>query len=334
MNNKTGDNTVALSIIGKGNEVEKILNVPTNIISGFLGVGKTTAILHLFANKPATEKWAVLVNEFGNIGIDGKLYETNGIAVKEIPGGCMCCAQGLPLQVAVNRLLRETRPDRLIIESSGIGHPAGVLSTLSGEGFDETLQLKASICLIDPENLIQPEYRNNELFKEQIQLADILVANKIDLASIQALQVFQQLGESLQADKQLITETRNAQLSVDWLQYKHVLQAQPFTFRKLSEEPEKKWQTHSFNYPQETLFNLNSLKHWLENIDVLRLKGLVKTANGPYLLNLSSGHIDITKLDHPAERSNYIEIIDSNLDDSNLDIAQLEKGLNGCIEMA
>ena len=108
---------------------KNIHNVPTNIISGFLGVGKTTAILNLFANKPASEKWAVLVNEFGKIGIDGRVYKANGIEVKEIPGGCMCCAQGLPLQVAVNRLLRETQPDRLIIESSGVGHPGGALNT-------------------------------------------------------------------------------------------------------------------------------------------------------------------------------------------------------------
>ena len=164
-----------------------IYNVSTNIISGFLGVGKTTAILNLFSNKPVTEIWAVLVNEFGKIGIDGRVYQASGISVKEIPGGCMCCAQGLPLQVAVNRLLRETKPDRLIIESSGVGHPEGVLKTLKGEGFKNVLTLKAGICLVDARFLLESAYQHNELFKEQLQLADVLVANKTDLASAEAL---------------------------------------------------------------------------------------------------------------------------------------------------
>lgn len=71
-----------------------INRVPTNIITGFLGVGKTTAILHLLATKPAHEKWAVLVNEFGEIGIDGAIMSEQGAMIKEVPGGCLCCTAG------------------------------------------------------------------------------------------------------------------------------------------------------------------------------------------------------------------------------------------------
>ena len=63
----------------------------TNLITGFLGSGKTTSILHLLANKDPAEKWAVLVNEFGEVGIDGALLSSSGAMIKEIPGGCMCC---------------------------------------------------------------------------------------------------------------------------------------------------------------------------------------------------------------------------------------------------
>ena len=74
--------------------------VPTNVITGFLGSGKTSAILHLLSQKPPEERWAVLVNEFGEVGIDGSLLSTtNGqqehIFVREVPGGCMCCTAGL-----------------------------------------------------------------------------------------------------------------------------------------------------------------------------------------------------------------------------------------------
>ncbi len=65
----------------------------TNLITGFLGSGKTTSILHLLAQKPADEKWAVLVNEFGEVGIDGALLADSGALLKEIPGGCMVLRQ-------------------------------------------------------------------------------------------------------------------------------------------------------------------------------------------------------------------------------------------------
>ncbi|WED25764.1 GTP-binding protein [Vibrio sp. DW001] len=83
-----------------------ILAVPTNIITGFLGVGKTTAILKLLESKPANERWAVLVNEFGEIGVDGSLLqghnnEPKHVFIREVPGGCMCCAAGLPMQIAI-----------------------------------------------------------------------------------------------------------------------------------------------------------------------------------------------------------------------------------------
>ncbi|MBX4322025.1 hypothetical protein K4G81_22680, partial [Mycobacterium tuberculosis] len=87
----------------------------------FLGSGKTTSILHLLAQKPADEKWAVLVNEFGEVGIDGALLADSGALLKEIPGGCMCCVNGLPMQVGLNTLLRQGKPDRLLIEPTGLG---------------------------------------------------------------------------------------------------------------------------------------------------------------------------------------------------------------------
>ncbi len=79
----------------------------TNLITGFLGCGKTTTIRHLLAQKPEHEKWAVLVNEFGEIGIDGALLADSGAVLKEIPGGCMCCVNGLPMQIGLNMLLQQ-----------------------------------------------------------------------------------------------------------------------------------------------------------------------------------------------------------------------------------
>jgi G3E family GTPase len=103
--------------------------VPTTIITGSLGVGKTTFIARLLQQRQGTERWAVVVNEFGALGLDGALLAqpagTAGVTVKELPGGCMCCAISGVLPVALAQLLRTVKPQRLIIEPSGLGHPAG-----------------------------------------------------------------------------------------------------------------------------------------------------------------------------------------------------------------
>ena len=105
----------------------------TNLITGFLGSGKTTSILHLLANKDPAEKWAVLVNEFGEVGIDGALLANSGALLKEIPGGCMCCVNGLPMQVGLNTLLRQGKPVNYIAKLSSI------LGIATGDDDDEEL---------------------------------------------------------------------------------------------------------------------------------------------------------------------------------------------------
>lgn len=168
------------------NHKEKIFNVPTNIITGFLGVGKTSSILHLLKYKPANEHWAVLVNEFGEIGIDGSLIqgqysEEQGVFIEEVPGGCMCCAAGLPMQVALTLLLDRARPDRLLIEPTGLGHPREVLQALTAEHYQKVLSIQKIITLVDARNLADVRYTQHDTFNQQIAMADIVVGNKQDL---------------------------------------------------------------------------------------------------------------------------------------------------------
>lgn len=164
----------------------RIIAVPTNIITGFLGVGKTSAILHLLRQKPDDERWAVLVNEFGEIGVDGSLFqgrhaEEKGVFVREVPGGCMCCTAGLPMQIALNQLLAKARPDRLLIEPSGLGHPLEVLQTLAAEHYRDVLSIQKTVALVDARRLADSRYTEHETFNQQIAIADLVVGNKQDL---------------------------------------------------------------------------------------------------------------------------------------------------------
>ena len=169
-------------------KLDRISVVATNIITGFLGVGKTSTILQLLKNKPKDERWAVLVNEFGEIGIDGALIEgqhseQQGVYIREVPGGCMCCTAGLPMRVALAQLLRQAKPDRLLIEPTGLGHPKEVMHTLSDDSFKGIIALQKTITLVDARQLSDPRYLDNETFQQQIAIADVIVANKQDLYS-------------------------------------------------------------------------------------------------------------------------------------------------------
>ncbi|BEH13791.1 CobW family GTP-binding protein [Marinobacter shengliensis] len=191
--------------------------VPTNLILGFLGVGKTTAILDLLRQKPEGEVWAVLVNEFGEVGIDGAILETEGAVVREIPGGCMCCVAGLPMQIGLNQLIARAKPDRLLIEPTGLGHPSQILDTLTGEYYQDVLKLGPVITLVDPRKLEDPRVQDNVQFRDQVAAADILVANKTDLCTDNQVHAFDQWAVRLAPEGRPVYHTNHGHLSVGWL---------------------------------------------------------------------------------------------------------------------
>ena len=160
------------------------LGVKTNIITGFLGAGKSTNILNVLSQKPEKERWALLVNEFGEVGIDGTMLSQSGspnIFVREVPGGCMCCSLGIPLHMALNMLLARAKPDRLIIEPSGLGHPRELIEALTDQHYSSLLSLGATVTLIDARKISDSSYTKNPIFEQQLEVADVVFASKSDL---------------------------------------------------------------------------------------------------------------------------------------------------------
>lgn len=162
--------------------------IPVHLITGFLGAGKSTVIQGMLAQKPAAERWAILVNEFGQVGIDQALFdERDDVVVKGLPGGCLCCQLAFVLQATLVNLLHRHRPDRLIIEPSGLGHPAGVLELLRGEAFREVLELHHVITVLDPTRLGEARVNEHPTFRDQLEMADGVVIAKADLATAEQL---------------------------------------------------------------------------------------------------------------------------------------------------
>lgn len=296
--------------------INRILHVPTHIIAGFLGVGKTTAILHLFEQKPANEKWAVLVNEFGEMGIDRHFYQAQGIHVEEIPGGCMCCAQSLPLQVGVNRLLKSVRPDRLIVETSGVGHPQGIIKTFTGEHFKQSLDLKAVISLLNPEYLLNEKYLKNGLFRQQVEVADILVANKTDLASETALMAFDQLISN-QKKQALSVKVTEGKISLSLLNQDRALQHPVFKLAEVGTS-QIHWQTYTHQFERSDVIDAEQLVTQASSLPFERLKGLIQSSQGLLLINGVDGQIsyDVIQEDLNKQQNNYLEVIAQQIDQS------------------
>lgn len=154
-------------------------NIPTHVIAGPLGAGKTSLIKHLLAQRPANERWAVLINEFGQIGLDAALLtqDDDGIALGEVAGGCLCCVNGAPFQVGLGRLLRKAKPDRLFIEPSGLGHPAQLLKQLREAPWQQVLAVQPCVMVLDAQALAAGK-RLPQAQQEALASAGLLVLNK------------------------------------------------------------------------------------------------------------------------------------------------------------
>lgn len=197
---------------------EPVRDVPTTVFTGFLGVGKTTAILSAFAHRPAEGRWAVLVNEFGEIGIDGAiLSESDGLQVAEVAGGCICCSAGLALRQTLVRLLRDVKPDRLLIEPTGLAHPATVIDTLRAPGLREAVKVNAVIGLVDPRHCRSERHRNSDPWLDQVQLADVLVATHDDVVTEEDRAAFRAVAEAQWPKKLVVEHIANGAIDPAWL---------------------------------------------------------------------------------------------------------------------
>lgn len=277
----------------------------TNLISGFLGSGKTTTIQHLLSLKPDKEKWAILVNEFGEVGIDGALLANQGASLKEIPGGCMCCVNGLPMQVGLNMLLKQTKPDRLLIEPTGLGHPKQILSLLTSEFYRPQLDLFATLCLVDARQLSQPRYRENENFRDQLASADIILASKSDTYTENDTQAFNQWYQSNGFSRPFYF-IEQGNISAELLDNPHInlqelpdgIHHHPTNYNGLAalNLPNNQGWRRALNQGQgyfscgwifdsSTCFSTAALLDWVRLAPVERIKGVMRIAEGTIVFN-------------------------------------------------
>jgi len=219
--NRVYDTASAASVKEKEQMSSSRERIPTNLITGFLGVGKTTAIRNLLESRSSGERWAVLVNEFGEVGIDQAAMEgREGTFIRELAGGCICCTMSLPLEVTLVELIRLANPQRLLIESTGLGHPERLLDTLRGARFAEYLDVRATVCIADPRDRLNPIVSASPVFRDQIHLADVVVVNKTDIIPGAITTEFLEWTKTLFPPKTLVATTTQGQLDPAWLDHR------------------------------------------------------------------------------------------------------------------
>jgi G3E family GTPase len=191
---------------------------PIHLIAGFLGSGKTTAILHQLSVRSG-ERIAVLVNDVGQGRLDHeRLESSSAVRVLDIPGGCLCCTAPEGFVDAVRTLLDEVRPDRIFVEPTGLALPADLLDTLRRAPYAERLVVQPVVVLVDPASLPEGEIWP-PLVREQLEVADVLVANRTDLADPAAIARFDRVAAALWPAPLRVGMTSHGALDASWLEW-------------------------------------------------------------------------------------------------------------------
>lgn len=295
--------------------------IPVNIISGFLGAGKTTTIISLLSQKTTDEQWAVIINEFGRISIDSQTLCSSSETgtVFEISGGCICCSARRYFQENLEKIVREERYSRIIIEPSGLG---GIDMVSEIVTVNPDLILMPVICIVDITIIENPRLQLLPVYQSQIFKADVILFSKCDLLVDYVTQkrlvgkfksLFPSKQNYLLISSPMVLENLFDMGRTLWkeeTQFSHTLAVDP----KITDN---NFHVKNYIFPVDAIFDSSGLTHFFNNNPfIIRAKGHIQNENGWNLVNYSlSGCIFEPCL---AKKQNEIIIIVDKSDSSQL----------------
>lgn len=255
------------------------VRTPLTVITGPLGSGKTTLLRHILDTFP--KKIAILMNEFGEIAIDTKIIQGKNVQMADLGGGCVCCSLLGEFEAAVNEIIDNVDPDYIIVETTGVAEPDALVFDIQ-----ESLQrvrLDGVITVIDADAMIKyPSVGHTT--RIQIEAADTIVLNKVDLVSEMELQTIAKKLNSIN-ETAAIVHTVRGEVDPELLF--------GISREKVQPPPQHVHQPEfeSFSYSSSAIFNRQCFEEFADSLEpeVYRAKGFVRFLEGVYLFNFVAG---------------------------------------------
>ena len=300
------------------------------LLAGFLGAGKTTLLKKALSWSSDPSRTVLIVNEFGEIGIDCTLLKGSGSGIVELRGGCVCCTLRGDLKATVREVLKRFKPEHVFIEATGVADPVPILEALQDRDFKESLEVFKVIAVLEAE-LWEDRDSFGAFFLRQLETADLILLNKIDtLTPEQISHLLREIHETLPASQVVPTLYCDLEPDIFWMK------GGPGNIQAASrsgipapadaqegKQEEKLGSPHfeaqamgyvAFSFHDEVTFDEDCFTLFTRDLpwEVFRMKGPVRFGRGTVMVNHAGGRSEW--LEWPEEKETSLSFVGLRVD--------------------